>query len=62
MGAQRGLAVWRWLFIVELCVTPFVGSIEWFFLPNSAEKAWFLTGEEQVIMRLKRQRDLVQRG
>jgi hypothetical protein len=62
MGTQRGLAAWRWLFIVEFCITLFVGGIGWFFLPTSAEKAWFLTGEEQETMRLKRQRDLVHRG
>ncbi|KAJ5523383.1 high-affinity nicotinic acid transporter-like protein [Penicillium frequentans] len=62
MGTQHGLAAWRWLFIVEFCITVVVGGVGWFFLPTSAEKAWFLSEEEQETMRLKRQRDLVHRG
>ncbi|KAJ5648777.1 high-affinity nicotinic acid transporter-like protein [Penicillium lividum] len=62
MGTQHGIAAWRWLFIVEFGITVVVGGISWFFLPTSAEKAWFLSEEERETMRLKRQRDLVHRG
>ncbi|KAJ5122896.1 high-affinity nicotinic acid transporter-like protein [Penicillium atrosanguineum] len=62
MGNQRGLAAWRWLFIIEFCITVLVGGIGWILLPTSAEKAWFLSEEEQKTMRLKRQRDFVHRG
>jgi ABC-type Fe3+ transport system permease subunit len=37
MGDRRGLAAWRWLFIVEFCITIVVGSVGWMFIPNSAE-------------------------
>lgn len=33
MGTRRGLATWRWLFIVEFCVTICVGGMGWFLLP-----------------------------
>ena len=62
MGTRNGLAAWRWLFIVEFCVTIFVGGISWVFLPTSAEKAWFLNAEETETMRLKKQRDFMHRG
>lgn len=62
MGTRHGLAAWRWLFIVEFGVTIFVGGIGWFFLPNSAEDAWFLNAEEKETMRLKRLRDFMHRG
>lgn len=62
MGTRRGLAAWRWLFIVEFCVTIFVGGIGWIFIPDSAETAWYLNEEEKKTMRLKRKRDYVLRG
>ncbi|RAO73117.1 uncharacterized protein BHQ10_009129 [Talaromyces amestolkiae] len=62
MGDRRGLAAWRWLFIVEFCITVVVGGIGLFFLPSSAETAWFLNPEEKEIMRLKKQRDMIHRG
>lgn len=62
MGDRRGLAAWRWLFIVEFCITMVVGGISLIFLPSSAETAWFLTEEEKEIMRLKKRRDMIHRG
>lgn len=62
MGTQRGLAAWRWLFIVEFCVTIVVGGIGWFVLPHSPESAWFLNEEEKETMRLRRLRDEAFRG
>lgn len=62
MGDRDGLAAWRWLFIVEFCITIFVGGIGFIFLPKTAETAWFLNAEEKEIMRLKRQRDMIHRG
>lgn len=37
MGTRRGLAAWRWLFIVEFCVTDFIGGIGWIFIPDRPE-------------------------
>ena len=62
MGARRGLEAWRWLFIVEFCITIFVGGIGWIFIPDSAETAWYLLDEEKETMRQKRTRDFSLRG
>lgn len=62
MGERRGLAAWRWLFIIEFCITIVIGGIGWLFIPTSAESAWFLTKEEKETMRLKKQRDMMHRG
>lgn len=62
MGTGRGLAAWRWLFIVEFCVTIFVDGIGWIFIPDSAETAWYLTAEENETMRRKKRRDFLLRG
>ncbi|KAJ5836650.1 high-affinity nicotinic acid transporter-like protein [Penicillium robsamsonii] len=62
MGTKRGLAAWRWLFIVEFCVTIFIGGIGWIFIPKSAETAWYLTEEEKETMRQKKKRDYLLRG
>lgn len=62
MGTQRGLEAWRWLFIVEFCITIFVGALGLLCLPKTAETAWFLNDEEKEIMRLKRKRDFMRRG
>ena len=62
MGERRGMAAWRWLFIVEFCITVFIGCIGWIFIPSSAETAWYLTAEEKETMKLKKQRDFMHRG
>ena len=62
MGRRHGLAAWRWLFIVEFCITVFVCGIGWIFLPTQVETAWFLNAEEKETMRLKSQRDFMLRG
>ena len=62
MGTQRGLAAWRWLFIVEFCITAFVGGIGLFFLPAEPETAWYLSVEEKEAMMLKKQQDIKYRG
>lgn len=62
MGTRHGLAAWRWLFIVEFCITMAVGGIAWVFLPTAPETAWFLNDEEKETMRLKKQRDFILRG
>lgn len=62
MGTRRGLEAWRWLFIVEFCITLFVGGIGWMFIPDRAETAWYLSATEKETMRLKKKRDYVLRG
>ena len=62
MGKRRGLEPWRWLFIVEFCLTAVVGGICWAILPTSPETAWFLSAEEQETMHLRKRRDMLYRG
>jgi MFS family permease len=62
MGEKRGLAAWRWLFIVEFCITTVVCGIGWIFIPDTAETAWYLTAEEKETMVAKKQRDYLIRG
>lgn len=62
MGTRRGLAPWRWLFIVEFAVTICVGGLGWFLLPVTPETAWFLNAEEKATMVAKMQRDANYRG
>lgn len=62
MGKRRGLAPWRWLFIVEFCLTLVVGGVCWFILPSSPENAWFLSAEEKETMVLRKRRDELYRG
>jgi MFS family permease len=62
VGPRLGLAAWRWLFIVEFCVTILAGGISWIFIPDSPETAWYLDVKEKETMRLKKQRDHLIRG
>ncbi|KAF2799763.1 MFS general substrate transporter [Melanomma pulvis-pyrius CBS 109.77] len=62
MGSRRGIAAWRWLFIVEGCLTVIVGGVAWMFFPSSPETAWFLNKEEKETMALRKIRDAAYRG
>lgn len=53
---------WRWLFIIEGCVTFFVGGLCWLCLPDSPDTAWFLNADEKETMALRRMRDARYRG
>jgi MFS family permease len=62
MGAKHGLAAWRWLFIVEGCVSLGFGLALWLTLPSSPESAWFLTKSEKMVMGARLARDAAYRG
>ncbi|RDW60097.1 high-affinity nicotinic acid transporter-2 [Coleophoma crateriformis] len=62
MGSRRGIAAWRWLFIIEGAVSLFVCGGCWFSFPNSPENAWFLNAREKEIMALRKQRDVAYKG
>ncbi|CAM1508102.1 Fc.00g049500.m01.CDS01 [Cosmosporella sp. VM-42] len=62
MGTRRGLAPWRWLFIIEGVVSMTVGFIFLLTIPVSAEKAWFLNAEQADAMLKKKQRDALFKG
>ncbi|KAH6877073.1 major facilitator superfamily domain-containing protein [Thelonectria olida] len=62
MGERHGLEAWRWLFIIEGCISIAVGLALWVTLPFNSEKAWFLTAEESAVMSLRIQRDAAYKG
>lgn len=62
MGDQRGIAAWRWLFIIEGAISIVICGIAWFTLPNSAEKAWFLTAEDRELMEARKIREAIYKG
>ncbi|KAK9367291.1 major facilitator superfamily domain-containing protein [Lipomyces kononenkoae] len=62
MGAQRGLAAWRWLFIIEGCVSLVTCSGCLFSFPNKPESAWFLNKEEKELMVRRKARDAIYKG
>lgn len=62
MGTRRGIEAWRWLFIIEGCITFVVGGLCWLFLPRSPENAWFLSAEDKHIMELRKQKNIEYRG
>ncbi|KAH8720649.1 putative transporter [Beauveria bassiana] len=57
MGEQRGLAAWRWLFIIEGAVSFAIGALCWVSLPGTPETAWFLDEAERHTMALLKARD-----
>ncbi|GME24137.1 hypothetical protein AJ79_05737 [Neofusicoccum parvum] len=62
MGDRRGLEAWRWLFIVEGCISMVLCALSWVTLPTNAEKAWFLNTEEKALMEARKYRDIVYKG
>ncbi|KAJ1969005.1 hypothetical protein IWQ62_000902 [Dispira parvispora] len=56
MDGLHGIAAWQWLFLIEGLPTVVMGIIIFFFMPNSAYQASWLTPEEQqrVQQRLER--------
>lgn len=62
MGDQRGIAAWRWLFIVEGAVSVVICGIAWFTLPTSAEKAWFLNDQDRELMQARKVREAIYKG
>ncbi|GAM33767.1 hypothetical protein TCE0_013r00907 [Talaromyces pinophilus] len=62
MGTRLGLEAWRWLFIIEGCISMTAGCIFFFTIPTSAEKAWFLSDEQAKCMRAKKERDALFKG
>jgi MFS family permease len=49
LDGARGIASWRWLFIIEAAVTIFVATIALFVLPDFPHTTKFLSGEEKAI-------------
>lgn len=49
-GSTYSIAPWKVLFIVTGCITIFVGVLMAFHLPDSPDKAWFLTEREKLLL------------
>ncbi|KAI5250558.1 MFS general substrate transporter [Aureobasidium subglaciale] len=53
MDGVQGLGGWRWLFIVEGCLSVLVAFVVYFLLPNDFETARFLSAEDKELMRAR---------
>ncbi|KAI0128270.1 major facilitator superfamily transporter, partial [Xylariales sp. AK1849] len=58
----RGLAGWRWLFLVEGLISIVVGVMAVFLLPDNFETAWWLREDEKAIMRVRHEQSKVYLG
>ncbi|RXW14895.1 hypothetical protein EST38_g10960 [Candolleomyces aberdarensis] len=58
LSGQRGIAGWRWIFIVEGALTIALGLTAWFFIPDFPDQNRFLTQEqtELVLSRVEKDR------
>ena len=52
-SGHAALASWRLLFLVEGLMTLVAVPFAWFFIPDSPQKARFLSGEERQIVRAR---------
>ncbi|KAK0387862.1 hypothetical protein NLU13_4107 [Sarocladium strictum] len=59
MDGMRGIAGWRWLFIVEGAVTGVVALIGFVFLPNTPLTTWWLTDREKELANSRMEKDKV---
>ena len=57
MDGLRGYHGWRWIFILEGCLTCVVAAILFFFIPSFPEDAKWLTDEERNYIRARLQVD-----
>lgn len=62
MGERRGLAAWRWLFILEGIISVIICGCCWLSFPNTPETAWFLNEDEKKLMVMRKERDAVYKG
>lgn len=53
MGGLRGLAAWRWIFILEGVLTAVVGALFFFVLPDFPEDAKWLNEEERAYIKAR---------
>ncbi|KAJ5100266.1 major facilitator superfamily domain-containing protein [Penicillium angulare] len=51
LNGARGLAGWRWLFIIDFCITLPIAIFGFFAFPDTPEstKAWWLSAEEKEV-------------
>ncbi|KAH9909806.1 major facilitator superfamily domain-containing protein [Xylariomycetidae sp. FL2044] len=59
MDGARGVAGWRWLFIVEGALTALVALFGFFLLPNTPRDTWWLRGAERELAVARMERDRI---
>lgn len=57
MDGKKGIAGWRWLFIVEGCITVAVVPFAYFILPDTPKNTKFLSEQEKDMVMWKLQQD-----
>jgi MFS family permease len=62
LHGAKGLAGWRWLFLVEGIISMIVGVATIFLLPDNFETAWWLNEDEKVILRARHENARLYQG
>ncbi|EUC42069.1 hypothetical protein COCMIDRAFT_104518 [Bipolaris oryzae ATCC 44560] len=62
LHGARGLAGWRWLFLVEGLISIVVGFAMIFLLPDNFETAWWLNEDEKALLRARHEKERLYQG
>ncbi|KAI9834854.1 MAG: hypothetical protein M1819_002762 [Sarea resinae] len=57
MNGKRGYLGWRWIFILEGCLTCVVAIVFFFFLPSFPEEATWLAEDERAYVKARLEKD-----